>query len=209
MAHIKRVGDGKYRVYWREPVFDEMGNRTGKLRQIQETLSGPSDREALKAAQRRKVEIESELDRGGSPATSTALAVKPLSYYAATYFDSLVGQLKPSKRTQDGYRAQYLNHIKPVFRDRPVSSIRIGDVKRFRAGLLTTPPIRHNQSENSQSDRNPKTVAKVLGVLRSILQTAVEDGAIDSNPATQVTVGTGSSFVPNRLTAYRTDRVLP
>jgi hypothetical protein len=108
VAHIKRIEDGKYRVWWREPVLDDLGNRTGKLRQVQETLTAPTDREALKSAERRKVEIEAALDRGHSPALETALAVKPLSYYAAAYFDSLIGQPKPSARTVAGYRAQYL-----------------------------------------------------------------------------------------------------
>jgi site-specific recombinase XerC len=81
-----------------------------------------------------------------------------------------------------------------VFGSRSVASVRIGDIKRFRAHLLTT------HDEHRKDDRSPKTVAKVLGVLRSILQAAIEDGAIESNPAKEVSVGTGSSFVPNRLT---------
>lgn len=202
MARIKQLSEGKYQINWREPIFDEFGNRTGRYRQVQQTITRDTEREAVKAAERRKVEIETDLARGVSPAVTADLAAKPLGHYAKDYFDSLRGLI--AERTLEGYIALYGVHIKPSLGSRPVASIRVGDVKRLRSELLSTNGL------NRKRQRSPKTVAQVLGVLRRILDIAVENEAITSNPAAVVKAhGSSAKAAHTRLREEGNDERMP
>lgn len=196
MAHIRKrkskVLDSqgnaivRYQVVWYEPVRDDFGAPTGKLRQTSETF----DTERKAKRHLRKVEDQLESARGVDPSSSKAKANKPLGEYAKQYFDSLAGQVDGS--TVDGYAATYRAHIAPVFGSRPVASITTADVAQFRAKLLAPHP-RHShvtrgvprasaKRKPPTVTRSPKTAKHIVGTLKRILDTALDDRAIESNP---------------------------
>ena len=61
MASIRKISDGRYKVLWREPIRDDFGVPTGKLRQTSETIAAQTDSAAMKLAQSRAREIEAAL----------------------------------------------------------------------------------------------------------------------------------------------------
>ncbi len=197
MAYIRKRTTGKldkfgnptttYQVVWREPVRDEFGAPTGKLKQTSETF--PTERKAK--AHLRTVEDQLDGARGIDPSSAKAKAATPLGTYARQYLDGLAGQMEPT--TIDGYQKLYSTHIGPVLGSKPVASITAADVDRFRASLFA-PHERRSFVTRGQADpgkllspgrvvhRSPKTVKHIVGTLKRILDVAVRDGALVSNP---------------------------
>lgn len=166
MATIRKretsKGTTSYQVVWREPMRDDFGAPTGKLRQTSETF------DTERKAKRRLRQIEEHLDsgRGVDPSSAKAKANRPLGFYAKQYLDSLAGLVDPT--TVEGYEAIYRTHIGPVFGSRPVASITTADVMAFRAGVV--------------GKRSASTVKHIIGTLKRVLDAAVDDQAIQSNP---------------------------
>ena len=177
MASVRKIAEGKYQVLWREPVRDEFSLPTGKTRQTSEMIVRVKDKDAQKAADDRKREIEALIGQGVSldPSVQRDKAQAPLGAYAARYFTVL--EPKIAKRTLDGYRDIYRAHIAPVFGARPIASILTSDVDLWHSQLLATTPHRRSAT------RSPRTAKQALGVLRRILNTSLIDGAISANPA--------------------------
>lgn len=160
---------------------------TGKFRQTSETF----DTERKAKAHRRKVENQQEDARGVDPSSAKAKANRVLGEYAREYVDSLAGQVDPS--TIEGYEKLYRRHIADVFGSKPVASITTADVARFRAALLAPHPQRSFVTRGMARrkpptpgtglvSRSPKTVKHIVGTLKRILDVAVDDQAIPSNP---------------------------
>ncbi|WP_155725300.1 tyrosine-type recombinase/integrase, partial [Mycobacterium avium] len=196
MAYIRKRTTGRldrfgnptvsYQVVWREPVRDQFGapvrNDDGgtKFKQTSETF--PTERKAK--AHRRKVENELESAAGVSPSDAKAKANQPLGHYAKQYLDSLAGSIDPN--TIEGYEKIYRTHLAPRFGASPVGGITTADVTAFRADLLA-PHQRLNRRTKDTAPpalvaRSPKTVKHIVGTLRRILDTAVDDQAIPANP---------------------------
>ncbi|WP_123023582.1 site-specific integrase [Mycolicibacterium stellerae] len=208
MAHIRQRPSGKvdkfgnaivrYQVVWLEPVRDEFGAPTGKHKQTSETF----DTERKAKAHLRKVETDLESAKGIDPSSVKAKANTPSGTYARQYLDSLTGQMESD--TIEGYEKLYRTHIAPVFGSKPVASITAADVDKFRAALFAPHPRRSfvtrgkpDPSRKAPSPsisggskdttaqmvvRSPKTVKHIVGTLKRMLDTAVRDGAIASNP---------------------------
>jgi integrase len=96
--------------------------------------------------------------------------------------------------TIEGYEKLYRTHIAPVFGSKPVAATTAADVDRFRASLFA-PHERRSFVTRGQADpkrktvpgtrvvtRSPKTVKHIVGTLKRILDVAVRDGAVSSNP---------------------------
>ncbi|WP_062889779.1 tyrosine-type recombinase/integrase [Mycobacterium avium] len=177
-----------YQVRWLEPVRDEFGAPTGKFKQTSETF--PTERKAK--AHMRKVENQLEDARGVDPSSQKAKANRPLGEYAKQYLDSIAGQVDPS--TIEDYAKIYRRHVAAVFGSKPVASITTADVARFRAALLAPHPQRSFVTRGKARrkptttpgtglvTRSPKTVKHIVGTLKRILDVAVDDQAIPSNP---------------------------
>lgn len=182
MAYIRGLANGKFQVCWRENARDHLGAPIARnLVQRTETFTDE------KQATNRKVAVENEIERGHDPSFAKAAASKRLGEYARDYFDSLAGLI--TARTIDGYIALYKAHIADELGHRPVASIRVADIKRLRSRLLTTNAI------GRKTDRSPKTAKQVLGVLKRILDVAVENEAIPANPALAVKASGSSAKV--------------
>lgn len=149
------------------------------------------DTERKAKAHLRKVENQLEDARGVDPSSAKAKASRPLGEYAREYLDGLAGQVDPS--TIEGYEKLYRRHIAAVFGSKPVASITTADVARFRASLLAPHPQRSFVTRGKPRaskpkpapglvTRSPKTVKHIVGTLKRILDVAVDDQAIPSNP---------------------------
>lgn len=196
MAYIRERATGKldkygnpvisYQVVWREPVRDEFGAPTGKFKQTSETF----DTERKARAGLRKVENALDSVRGVDPSLQKAKANRPLGEYARAYLDSLAGTIDDG--TIQGYANIYRRHIGPVFGSTPVAAITTADVARLRASLFApheqrsfvTRGVARQEAKGKPEivQRSPKTVKHVLGTLKRILDLAVDDQAIPSNP---------------------------
>lgn len=211
MAHIRKRPTGKvdkfgnptvrYQVVWLEPVRDQFGapthndDGTAKYKQTSETF----DTERKAKAKQRQVETDLDSAKGIDPSSQKARANTPLGTYARQYLDSLAGQIDPT--TIEGYEKLYRTHIGPVFGSKPVASITTADVARFRAELLK--PYQRSFVTRGKpravstagkagrasapagvrtATRSPKTVKHIVGTLKRILDVAVDDQALTSNP---------------------------
>jgi integrase len=208
---VAKDGTVSYQVRWREPVRDEFGAPTGKFKHTGETF----DTERKAKAHARKVDSALDSARGIDPSSAKAKANTPLGSYARQYLDSLAGTIDPT--TIEGYEKQYRLHIAPVFGSRPVAAITTADVARFRASLLKPyernfvtrgkPNPKRRNAKPHVLHRSPKTVKHIVGTLKRILDTAVDDQAIPSNPVvvgrrhTTKRLGAESSFTHRPLTA--------
>ncbi|MDO0975167.1 tyrosine-type recombinase/integrase [Mycolicibacterium frederiksbergense] len=215
MAYIRKRETGKldkfgnpttsYQVVWREPVRDEFGAPTGKLKQTSETF--PTERKAK--AHLRKVENDLDAMHGVNPSDAKVKANTPLATYARQYLDSLVGLIDPN--TIEGYEKIYRTHLASEFGQRPVASITAADVARFRANLMQPYVRRHGRAKPSTTPstclvtRSPKTVKQIVGTLKRILDLAQDDQAIPANPVVsgrrRTTKRTGPQFKHRPLTA--------
>jgi integrase len=178
-----------YQVRWREPVRDEFGAPTGQFKSTSETF----DTERKAKARLRKVEDALDGAAGIDPSSAKAKANRPLGEYAKQYLDSLAGTV--DRGTIDGYENIYRAHIAPVFGSKPVASITTADVARFRAALLAPHPQRSFVTRGKPNPtakgcskaaqmvtRSPKTVKHIVGTLKRMLDIAVDDQAVASNP---------------------------
>ncbi|WP_431233768.1 tyrosine-type recombinase/integrase [Mycolicibacterium psychrotolerans] len=179
-----------YVVCWREPVRDEFGAVVpGKTIQRTDTF------DTEKAAKARLLQVETDLSgaKGIDPSSAKAKANRPLGEYARQYLDSLAGQMEPT--TIEGYEKLYRTHIAPVFGSRPIAAITAADVDAFRASLFAPHQRRsfvtrgssvavpaNTTPSTSLVTRSPKTVKHIVGTLKRILDVAVRDGAVSSNP---------------------------
>lgn len=160
----------RYQVRWREPVRDEFGVPTGKHRQRGEVFATEEQANARAAA------VDQALaDMRLDPGEARNLAAKPLGQYATEWFDGLVGTVDSD--TAAKYRAIYLLYIAPTLGGRAVASIRVSDVKKLRSELSQT------TSKRTSRPLSAGTIKHAITVLRMILDTAVENEAIASNPA--------------------------
>lgn len=181
MAYVRELPNGKFRVLWRENATDDYGSPIkGQYVQRCETV------DSAKAAERRKVAIETEIESGHDPSAKRDKAATALGVYAARYFkaaESRIGEV-----TVNGYRKLYHRHIADAFGSRPIGSILPSDVSAWFSDVLAGDSNRYAASqvdsdERERAKRSPKTAKQALGVLRRICAVAVLDNAIIANPA--------------------------
>lgn len=174
MAFVKQRSSANgltaWQVVWKEPKRDAYGVATGQYRQRGQTFPTEAQANAHKA----KVE-QALADMRLDPGEARDLAAKPLGQYATEFFDGLAGTI--DKATVDKYRANYLLYVAPTLGPRPVASIRVADVKKLRSELAST------TSTRTKRPLSAGTIKHALSVLRMILDTAVENEAIATNPA--------------------------
>jgi integrase len=143
------------------------------------------------AAQNRVDEINPKIARGQSPAAQRDAGNRPLSHYAQAWLDGLAGQVKP--RVLADYRANYRRYVSEPLGDKAVTSITAADVRAFRAALLTPRPRPAHMRRKGTADdaAEPVTLSRstfkhATETLRRVLDVAVVDGAIPSNPCHSV-----------------------
>ncbi|WP_235660256.1 tyrosine-type recombinase/integrase [Mycobacteroides abscessus] len=160
----------RYQVRWLEPVRDDFGVPTRRYRQRGEAFDTEEE------ANSRRTEVDQALtEMRMDPGQARDLASKPLGQYATEYFDGLAGTI--DQETIEKYRSNYLLYVAPALGPRPVVSIRVADVKKLRSTLAAT------ISTRTKRPLSAGTIKHAISVLRKILDTAVENEAIATNPA--------------------------
>ena len=106
----------------------------------------------------------------------------PLADYARTWIEERPG-LRPKTITL--YRYLLRKHIAPVLGTLPIADIQPGRVRRWRKQLL-------------DSGVSEVTTAKAYRLLKAVLNTALDDGAIKRNPCR--VKGAGQEASPERPT---------
>lgn len=126
------------------------------------------------------------LTRRGAPVL-TALAdakkagAQPLCDYAASWLDAQAvhvanGDLKAATAAKYGRLLEF--YVLPELGGKPVASLTPAALRKYRAALVNRP------SRVGDHERlSPATVGHVWRVLRAVLDQAVADGAVASNPA--------------------------
>lgn len=102
----------------------------------------------------------------GAPTEATASAPTLRNYteeWRRTYKDG-----KQRQNTKDGYTSYLKCHIYPTWGDTPINQIATKDIQEFL---------------NARSHLAAKTLREILNVLKQVLDSAVEDGLIPTNPA--------------------------
>ncbi len=117
-----------------------------------------------KEAERHLREILNQIQDG------TFRDLKPISFreYAKKWLEFHRANVKPS--SYDSYRSVVNSHLVKAFGDHALSAIARPSLRQFTADLLET-------------GRAPKTARNVLTILHKILEDALEDGYLRSNPA--------------------------
>ena len=163
--------DGSYYVFWEGRVTTSYNPATGE--QIQRTVTGDSQQAVIK----RMREVLSEKESPKTSETTERRAIvkaeenKPesltLEEWAKLWIDTQI-RVKPSSVYI--YKRDLELHIIPYFGKMSLQKIEKGDVKRWIKKL----------SDNGLA---PKTVKDLHGVLHKMLDDAVEEKNLTSNPA--------------------------
>lgn len=107
-----------------------------------------------------------ESGRVSTSSVEPSKSTERLADYAARWIESR--PIRP--RTAELYRLQFRLHIDPVLGGHKVAKLRPQHIREWHSTL-----VKH-------SGLHPTTVAKVYRLLRSILNTAVEDELLEANP---------------------------
>ena len=164
-----RFRAGKWQVQWREPKRDDFGVPTGSYKQCGESFD--TEAEAIS----HQAKVEEALAALRDPSVQRKLALQTVGEYAQAYFEGLTGTIDLD--TIAKYRANYLLYVAPSLGAAPVASVRVADVKRLRSTLAST------VSKRTGRNLSAATIKHAMSVLRCVLDVAVENEAITSNPA--------------------------
>ena len=116
------------------------------------------------------------------PKGAPAQAERPraaFSGFAKVWLDEHI-RLRRKPSVVRGYEQALRVHLVPHFKDRQLQAITRRDVEAFVARLAATP------HPDTGKPRAPKSVNNVLGVLSSMLSTAVEWGYLERSPCAGV-----------------------
>ena len=133
-----------------------------------------------KAAELAAIKIQAKLAEGDASVFSPAAAPVPtFKQYADRWLDGIAG-LGCQASTLDQYRRRLETRIIPHFGPLPLTAI-----TRERVKALAAAEFRAGSCIRKGRPISPKTVEDFMTTLVSVLNSAVDDGLIPSNPATR------------------------
>lgn len=147
-----------------------------------ERRDGLTPTQALKKARSARVAI----DDGKDPASELAGArnAKTVCQLCDEYLKANKNRIKASTLAVDESRIE--THVKPLLGSRAVASLKPADMEKFQADVAAGKSVRlddEGKTKRGGIARGGKGVAsRTLGMLGTILQRAVRDGIIASNP---------------------------
>ena len=127
------------------------------------------------------------VDRGQDPADESAQArkAKTVSQLCDEYLKAEANRIKPSTLAMD--RSRIEAHVKPLIGSRPVASLKPADLERFlqdvMKGKTAKKPKPGKRPRGGLTAGGPGVASRTFGMLGTILQRAVRDGLLPSNPA--------------------------
>ena len=132
-----------------------------------------------------------EVSKGADPAANkrSARGAITVGELCDEYLEAGKGRIKASTLLMD--RSRIARHVKPLLGTRAVASLTPADMERFLRDVMagkTAPkraetPKGGKRSLGGQTTGGPGVAARTLGMLGTILQRAVRDGVLASNPA--------------------------
>lgn len=171
--------------------------RTTRGEQRRYTI-GPAGKHGIAPAKARAEaeELKTKIRKGGDPsadrrAERNAQTVAELCDAYIESREALVkeGGFKPSTLAMD--RSRIESHVKPLLGKKHVASLTAKDVEQFirdvRAGK-SKPAAKEGakRKRGGIAEGGPGAAARTYGMLRTILQRAVRDGIVATNPAREV-----------------------
>jgi integrase len=152
-GNIRLLSSGRYQARYTDP-------RTGAHIKAPNTFAGRNAAERWLGDRRRDIDAGLPPDR--RPARLTFVA------YSATWLGNRFVSGRPLKtRTREHYTAILERHLLPTFGRKPLAAITPQDVREWHAVTLT---------------ESPTMRAHAYSLLRTILNSAITDELIDSNP---------------------------
>lgn len=127
------------------------------------------------------------VDRGHDPAeeSSQARKAKTVAQLCDEYLKAEANRIKPSTLLMD--RSRIEAHVKPLLGSRPVASLKPADLERFLQDVLKGKTAKKlNPGKRPRGGLiagGPGVASRTFGMLGTILQRAVRDGLLPSNPA--------------------------
>ncbi len=133
-----------------------------------------------------------EVAKGADPAADkrAALGAITVAELCDEYLKAGKGRIKASTLLMDGSRIE--RHVKPLLGTRAVASLTPADMERFLRDVMAGKTAPKEQSKGKgkgkrakggQTTGGPGVASRTLGMLGTILQRAVRDGVLASNPA--------------------------
>jgi integrase len=96
--------------------------------------------------------------------------------FASQWFETRRHEVAP--RSAEDYRWGLTRHLLPFFKDHRLSQITIAEVDRYRTGK-----VRERKRAKTGGALSNRSINDTLGLLAQVLETAVEYGHIQFNPA--------------------------
>jgi len=127
------------------------------------------------------------VDRGQDPADESAQArkAKTVAQLCDEYLKAEANRIKPSTLAMD--RSRIEAHVKPLIGARVVASLKPADLERFLQGVIKGKTAKKlkpgKRPRGGLAAGGPGVGSRTLGMLGTILQRAVRDGLLPSNPA--------------------------
>jgi integrase len=193
---MEKRARGEIRVHQRQDgacTYSLRFRVNGRRRTI--TLGTDADGWNHRRAERKLEDVLAEIRVGvwQPPAPPDALDEHELTFheFASRWWAARKGELRP--KTQLDYEWQLRKHLLPFFADYPVSAIDLAAVERYREDKLIErervraaaeagEPLRDKRGQRRMPMSNG-SINKTLVTLAQILESGVERGLIDSNPA--------------------------
>jgi|GEM_PF-84731 len=138
---------------------------------------GPDEQLAQEVAKKIRAKIEL-----GEFGFKGKLRAPSFGKFAKEWIDKDQASRKPS--TVRDYRGLLDNHILPVFGSRPVNTITRKHVKQFLAGKAQEiRTVKGREGERVLEGYNPSTVQHMKNIISLVLQVAIDDEVLQTNPA--------------------------
>lgn len=162
-------------------------NKFGQVRRI--TLGHPSAEFTPDRARTAALKARARIAEGADPSAERKAhrSAQTVGALCDEYLEAGKGRIKKTTLAMD--RSRIERHVKPLIGTRAVASLTPGDMEKFLRDVLTGKTVMKKAGNDGKRTRGGVTVggpgaaSRTLGMLGTILQRAVRDGTLSSNPA--------------------------
>lgn len=184
-VRIKPTGSKTYFLQYRDAYGRQRKCVIGAV-WSRDRQDGLDPTEALKRAR----QMHAAVQAGADPAAARDgnRHAKTVSQLCDEHLKAAANRLKPNTLLMD--RSRIENHVRPLIGSRPVASLKPADLEQFYSDIAAGKSVRHDKEGKTARGGVAKggkaQAARTLEMVGSILQRAVDDGTLPSNPARAV-----------------------